>query len=335
MTQPMGRYGTVYSMSKLKETQTDSRTIKSGHLDVGQGHKVYYEQWGNKKAKTPILFFHGGPGSNYKWRHKRLFDPDVHQVIFFDQRGAGNSLPYGKLEHNTTDHLIEDAAKILKHLGVKHVYAYGVSWGSTMATLFTIRRPKQVRATIVGAIFSGSQTEIDYIDKGYFGRYYPEVWERFVASVPKSFADSPASYHYEQLKKGSPKDIVDSAKALEDLELPLLMFDWPGYEHSNTIRDKEPGDKEEYDYVPYQIYSHYLSQGCFMPDKHVLTKASGIKTPFAIVQGRYDMVCPPAAAYELHKAIPKSKLYITLDSHGSSDHENRTVTRTLIDAMFV
>ncbi|HTE22069.1 MAG TPA: alpha/beta fold hydrolase [Candidatus Limnocylindria bacterium] len=322
-------------MAQIKELQTDNYTIKSGHLDVGNGHKVYFEQWGNPKAKTPIICFHGGPGSRYKAYYKTIaFDPKVHQVIFFDQRGCGNSLPYGKLEHNTTQDIISDASKILAHLGIKRMYAYGRSWGCTLATLFTIQFPHLVKATIVGGVYTGSRAETDYVDNGYFKNFYPEVWDQLQDSVPKKFRDNPTAYHYDKLAYGNTEEIATSAKALEDLELPLLRFDWQGY--PATIPSIQTGDKKEpYDHVPYQIYAHYLSQGCFLPDGYILQEASKVKSPFAIVQGRYDMACPFKTAYALHQAIPQSKLYVTLAGHSSNDPENRTVTRALIDMLFI
>lgn len=320
-------------MADIRELQTDNFTIKSGHLDVGGGHKIYYEQWGDPNATVPILSFHGGPGSNYKASHKNLYNPHVHQVIFFDQRGCGNSLPYGKLENNTTDDILSDAVKILEHLGIKQVYTTGGSWGSTLATLFTIRYPKKTKATIVGGIFTGTKHEIEYVDKGYFKNFYPEVWERFVASVPESYQDNPAAYHYDKIANGAKIEITTSAKAFAELEIPLLQFDWQGY--GQTIPDKKPDEGETYDNVPYQIYAHYFSQRCFLPEGYILKESANIKTPFAIVQGRYDMVCPPKTAFELHRAIPHSKLYITLGSHGASDPENRSVKRALVDTMFV
>ena len=57
------------------------------YLDVGDGHKIYYEQYGNPNGK-PILFLHGGPGAGFSNSHKGFFDPKLFRVIFFDQRGC-------------------------------------------------------------------------------------------------------------------------------------------------------------------------------------------------------------------------------------------------------
>lgn len=312
--------------------KTDTFTLKSGHLPVGSGHKIWYESWGNPKAKIPVLFFHGGPGGQFKSKHKYGFDPKVHHVIGFDQRGSGNSLPYGKLEHNTTEDLLTDSIKLLKHLGVKRVYIEGGSWGSTLALLFSMTYPEVTVATIIRGVFTGTKKEIDYIDKGYFQNFYPEVWERFVASVPAAFKDEPGRYHYDVLRGTKKKDILASAKALEDLERPLLGFNWQGYSPDYT--QELPDTDSEYDYVPYQIYAHYMDNACFLEDDYIIKNAKTIKTPLHIVQGRYDMVCPPVTAYKIHSAVSHSKLFMTLGSHGH-DPENKTALDVLRSTVFM
>src|SRR5690349_4285137 len=46
---------------------------KSGHLDTGDGHQIYWEMCGNPEGK-PAVFLHGGPGSGCSPKHRRLFD---------------------------------------------------------------------------------------------------------------------------------------------------------------------------------------------------------------------------------------------------------------------
>ena len=312
----------------MKTIKTDEYTIKSGHLSVSNGHNIWYEQWGNPKSKIPVLSFHGGPGSQYKPHHKYNFDPEIHQVISFDQRGCGNSLPYGELKYNNTQELIKDAKLILEHLNIEKVYLFGGSWGSTMALLFNIDYPDIIEATIIRGIFTGTKAEISYVDKGLFKNFYPAVWERFVNSVPKSHKNNPAKYHYRQLNKTDNKSNIRSSKALEELEWPLLGFDWLGF---NDIKiDKDPTQKLlEYDFVPYKIYAHYMQNNCFLSGNYIIENCIKIKNPVHIVQGRYDMVCPPITAYNLHKTLQNSELYITLSSHGN-DPETRSVLKTLI-----
>ncbi len=317
----------------LRTIKTDEFTITSGHLDVGNGHSVWFEQWGNPQVKTPILMFHGGPGSEFKPKHKYNFDPERHQVISFDQRGCGNSLPYGELEHNTTQDVIADAVTILEHLGISNVHVNGGSWGSTLALLFAIEHPELTKTVSIRGVFTGTQAEIDWLDKGIFKRHYPEVWERFVATVPDTHKDNPADYHYKVIEDGDEPKLEATSKALSDLEIPILNFDWRGYDRE-VKKDADPNSSpEEFDPVPYKIYGHYFNNACFLEPDYILKNAHKITVPLYIVQGRYDMACPPITAYTLHKAVPHSKLYMTLASHGN-DPETSTALNVLRDTMY-
>lgn len=312
----------------LREVKTDKYTIVSSHIDVGDGHKIWFEQWGRKNAVTPILLFHGGPGSEFKPKHKDAFDPKVHQIIGFDQRGCGNSLPYGEINNNTTQKLVEDAAKLLDYLGINKVHIQGGSWGSAMALLFTLTYPERVASVLIRGIFTASRAEINYVDRGEFKKFYPEVWERFVETVPSHAKNDPAKYHYDHVLGDNKAEAIKSAKVLEELEGPLLGFDWNGYQdRGNTETDKE------YDFVPYKIYGHYLANNCFLEDEFILKNAHKIEAPLYIVQGRYDMVCPPITAYKLHRQVKHSKLFMTLSSH-AYDPENRSTCKALIETIF-
>lgn len=318
---------------KPRTYKTDEYTIKSGWLDVGDGHQVWYEQWGNPEAETPILMFHGGPGGEHKPKHKYDFDPTRHQVIGFDQRGGGNSLPYGEIKNNTTLDLTNDAVKILEHLNVDKVHVNSGSWGSTLALLFAVSFPERIKSVVVRGVFSGTQQEIDWLDKGLFRRHYPEVWERFVASVPEKYKDNPAQYHYQIIEKGTQAELEATSKALSDLEYPTLIFDWRGFD-PDINKDSDPEKPQDaFDPVPYKIYGHYFKNACFLEPDYILQNAHKIKVPLYIVQGRYDMACPPTTAYNLHKAVKGSKLYITLSSH-STDPETNTALKIIRDQLY-
>ena len=63
------------------------------HLEVGDGHQIWVQPWGNPEG-LPVVFLHGGPGSGCNPGQSALFDAARHRVIFMDQRGAGQSLPF-------------------------------------------------------------------------------------------------------------------------------------------------------------------------------------------------------------------------------------------------
>lgn len=300
----------------------DDYTIREFYIEVGDDHELYVHDWGNKKAKHPIIFLHGGPGSGCKDGHKKSFDPGQHRVVFFDQRGCGKSLPYGSLEHNTTKDLIEDINKIAKELKISSFVLAGGSWGSTLALAYAAKHPQNVQALVLHGIFTGTQTEIDYFDKGQFRTWFPEVWERYLKATPKDHRASPTTFHYQQILGDNENAARKSACAYGNMEGALLALD----DRFTPDSPKDPA----FDPTSLKIEVHYLANGCFMPDRHILNSARKLTMPAWIVQGRYDMVCPPTTAYELHQKLPKSQLIWTIGGHRSSERETSSVTRAIL-----
>lgn len=297
----------------------DEHTNQELHLDVGDGHTIYVQDWGIAKAKTPIFFLHGGPGNGTGDKYKLRFDPKINRVIFHDQRGSGQSTPYGSLKNNTTDKLVGDITKIADKLKIKKFAVAGGSWGSTLALAYALKHPDRVSDLLIQGIFTGSKSEIEWIDHGFFRLFYPEVWEEYLQTVPKSHRKNPTEYHAKYiLGSPGPKQIA-SAMAYQKLESSVLVLD---------DRPTIPADPETYDSNFITIETHYLQNGCFMPDRYILDNAHKLTMPTWIVQGRYDMVCAPAVAYELHQRIKGSKLIWTMAGHGN-DRSTYDVLRTL------
>ena len=118
-------------MSQLRSMYPPIEPYSAGTLDVGEGHRVYYERVGTPGAK-PAVFLHGGPGGGLSPEHRRLFDPNRYDVMLFDQRGCGQSTPYAGLEANTTWHLVSDIERLRELAGVDKWLVFGGSWGSTL-----------------------------------------------------------------------------------------------------------------------------------------------------------------------------------------------------------
>lgn len=298
----------------------DEFTISEEFVDVGDGHQLYLQDWGNKKAKTPIIFLHGGPGGGAADRHKQSFAPEQQRVIFFDQRGSGKSLPKGSLKHNTTEALINDIEVIVKHLKVEKFIITGGSWGSTLALAYALKYPLRVKAMVLRGIFTARKSEIDYLDKGGFQKFFPDLWDNYVASVPKAEQKNPSKYYYDQVFDNDKEASKKAAYAYSEmLEGPLLSLD-----------DRYTPDKyEEFDPDPMRIELHYLSQNCFLPESYILDNAHKLTMPIYLVQGRYDFVCPPATAYELHRKLPKSELIWTVSGH-KNEREGWNVERAIL-----
>ena len=74
---------------------------------------------------------------------------------------------------------------------------------------------------------------------------------------------------------------------------------------------------------------HYMQKRCFMPDNYILNNAHQLTNPVWLVQGRYDMVCPPITAYTLSQRLPECELLWTISGH-QAEHESQSLIRTII-----
>jgi proline iminopeptidase len=299
---------------------SDTYTISETIINTDDGHSLYVQDWGNKKAATTFVFLHGGPGSGCDDGHKSFFNPHKNRVIFFDQRGTGKSTPYGSLESNTTADLIGDISQITTALDVKQFVIVGGSWGSTLALAYTLKEPSKVLGLVLRGIYTGSLDENNALEKGHFRQFFPDVWQRFLDKTPTNHHKDPAAYHVERILGSDEDAIKESAYAMNELEVSVVKLD----DRMSTE------DILEFDPIPTKIEIHYTKNLCFMPDKYLLDNAYKIKTRTFLIQGRYDAVCPPITAYELHKKMPNSQLIWTLAGHSGSDRANYEATKTAI-----
>lgn len=297
----------------------DQFTLSELKLNVGDSHKLYVQEWGSANGKT-IVFLHGGPGSGCSDSHKALFNPQKDRVIFFDQRGAGKSTPSGSLKNNTTQDLVEDIEKIAEHFSLTDFVLVGGSWGSTLALAYALQYPMRVKAMVLRGLFTGSQEEIDFLDKGKFKAFFPDVWEDFVKRAPEKYRDDPSAYHSRQAFSENKTRRMSSLFAYSQMETNLIGLD----DRARIVGEEgfEPAGTE--------IELHYMQNRCFMPDDFLLDNAHKLNMPVWLVQGRYDMVCPPITAYRLSKTLPNNKLIWTVAGHSGSDRANFDVVKTII-----
>lgn len=286
----------------------------SGYLDVGDGHELYYEVCGNPTGK-PILFLHGGPGAGFSENDKRYFNPKVWKIILFDQRGAGKSKPFARIKDNTTDLLVKDIQKLLKFLEIDKVTLFGGSWGSTLALVYAIKHPQTVNGMIVRSIFLANNADKDFFLRGETGKFFPEVWERFIKIVPKEYQKKPEVYYHKQMQS---KD----EKAKE-----LFAYEWAYYELS-LLKMRVDGKRlleimENKTYLSLSpLEAHYFVNDCFLPENYILDNAHKLShMPVSIIHGRYDVMCPAVNAYLLHQKVKNSQLYFGIAGHSGSEKE--------------
>lgn len=297
----------------------DEYTNQELTLDVGRGHELYVHDWGNKTGKTPIVFLHGGPGGGCQDRHKQGFDPRTQRVIFHDQRGSGRSTPAGSLKHNTTEDLVEDIERIAVRLRLHQFVLTGRSWGSTLSLAYALKYPKRVKAMVLGGIFTGSQEEIDWIDEGGWREFYPEIWEQYLTATARAYRREPTPWHVKRILGRDKAAAKLSAYAYDSMEGAIHALD-----------DRyQPDSPDDFDPSGTIIEAYYLHKRCFMPDRHLIKNAKRLTMPVWLVQGRYDMICPPITAYQLDRELPNSQLIWTVGGH-RNEHEGWNVMRAIL-----
>lgn len=287
-----------------------------------QKHTLYVQEWGNPDGEI-FLFLHGGPGGCCSDSQKTLFNTDKHRVIFVDQRGSGRSTPAGSLENNTTQSLVEDLEQIRLLLSIETWAIVGGSWGSTLALCYAIAYPSCVKNLIIRGIFLGSQAEADWLTKGGYKTFYPDVWKAFSERTPQEFRSDPGAYHNSRLNAEDTEVAKASLYAYNQVEYGLISLD---------DRPKIT-DYETFQPSSSLIEWHYVNQLCFIPNNYILNNTPKLTMPIYIIQGRYDMVCVPKFAFDLHEKLPNSTLHWTIAGHSGSDRANFDTTKAIISAI--
>lgn len=284
----------------------------TGHLEPDGLHRVYYEQCGNPEGQ-PVLFLHGGPGAGCAPVHRRYFDPAHYHIVLLDQRGCGRSSPNGELERNDTWQIIGDLEAIRKRLGLDKWVLFGGSWGSTLALAYAQAHPDRIKGLILRGVFLATHDEIDWF-MHHMGRFFPEAFEEFFTPFTESESDNLLDFHHQCLVDPDPAIHIPAAKLWSAFEVKCSTL-IPNPEAVAQMDDPETALSLARLEAEYFRHGMFLEEGQLLADLH---KISHI--PAIIVQGRYDVICPPQAAYRLHKDWPGSELMMIPDAgHSASE----------------
>ncbi|MBT9383877.1 prolyl aminopeptidase [Pseudooceanicola sp. CBS1P-1] len=274
-------------------------------LDVGEGHTIYVEQSGNPEG-VPVVVLHGGPGGGCSPAMRRYFDPARYRVVLFDQRGCGRSRPFAGVEANTTWHLVRDIERIRETLGIDSWIVFGGSWGATLSLIYAQAHPERTRHLVLRGVFLMTRSELDWFYGGGAGAFWPETWARFVAPIPEEERDDLIAAYARRLFTGNQAEEVTYAKAWSAWENALASMSSSGH------GGEPPG---QYARAFARLENHYFTHLGWLEDNQILDQVDRIADiPGHIVQGRYDMICPPRMAHALHRAWPKSDLRMIPDA---------------------
>ena len=299
-------------MTEIRRTlYPEIEPYETGMLDVGEGHSLYYERVGTPGAK-PAVFLHGGPGGGMAPDHRRQWDPELYDVLLFDQRGCGKSQPFAEIEYNDTWRIVEDIERLRDMCGHEKWQAFGGSWGSTLALAYAQKYPERVSELVLRGVFLARQQEKSWLYGYGASEIMAEQWDQFTGIIPEAERGDLVRAYYERLTSD------DEATRLEAAREWSL---WEG--HVATLLPNEElldsfGDPAKA--VPFaRICAKFFLENFFLEENELLNnvdKLAGI--PGIIVQGRHDICTPPGAAWALKKAWPEAEFWIVHDAGHSA-----------------
>jgi proline iminopeptidase len=275
--------------------------LSSQLIAVGDGHEIHVETVGRADG-IPAVYLHGGPGSGCQPDHRRLFDPERFHAVLFDQRGAGRSRPKGRREHNTLPHLIADMETIREKLGFARWMIVGGSWGATLALAYAQAHPERVSGIVLRATFLGTRRELEGAFLDVLPRFYPDLNGDFLKILPSQERQLPLDAYWRRILDSDPAVHGPAARARHDTERILS-------EHASgrvRLELDSPNASRALPATPF-MEAHYFQNDCFMKPGQLLAEAKKLDgIPGLVVQGRYDLLCPPATSHALCAVWPDS-----------------------------
>jgi proline iminopeptidase len=301
--------------------------FQSGYLKVSDIHEIYYELCGNPKGK-PVFVIHGGPGMGCSPVMRQYFNPEEFLIVLHDQRGAGKSKPRTEIRENTTQNLVEDIEQLRKKLNLEKIILFGGSWGSTLSLAYAETFPENVSSMVLRGIWLASKDEEDHIWNG-IPRFFPEMYESLINALPDSVLPPNSNKLRRLMQSEDRKDREKYAKIASRFEYKAC-----GLNISEESLDEYYGSEDNMAefYSSTLIEYYYANNGCFLEEGQLLRDTYKIQNiPTIIINGRYDMICPPVTAFKLHRRLPLSKLIIVEEAgHLASE---KPIENELLKAM--
>ncbi len=299
-----------------------------GHLRVSELHQIYFEQCGSPEGR-PVVFLHGGPGGGVNPTYRQYFHPEKWRVVLFDQRGCGGSQPHAELRENTTWNLVADIEALRDHLGIERWAVFGGSWGSTLSLAYSQAHPERCTGLILRGIFLLRRKEIQWFYQEGASYLFPDAWEDYLAPIPESERHDLVGAYYRRLTDPDPQVQIEAARS------------WSIWEASTSRLQPSTDLIQRFGQTDFatafaRIECHYFVNGGFMePEDQLLRNVDRIRhLPGVIVQGRYDVVCPPVSAWELHRAWPEAEFHLIPDAgHAMSEPGTRTALLNATDRL--
>ena len=292
----------------------DAEPFEAGTLEAGDGHVLYWEQFGARQG-VPVVYLHGGPGSGCTPGIRRAFDPAVHRTVLFDQRASGRSTPHASQDgvdwaSIDLNHHVADIEALRTHLDIDRWIVFGVSWGSVLGATYAERYPDRVLGVVLCAVSLGRAEDIDWLTV-HAGRFFPAEWRAFCDHVPEPLRGQRLVDAY-NARVMDPDPVVREAAA-------QAWCDWESAHLATTTalarRNPRYDDPRFRLGFARQVTHCWRNDSWLAPDEIVKNAHRLAGIPGCLVQGRLDLSGPLDGAWRLNQAWRGSNLII-VDNEG-------------------
>ena len=254
---------------------------KGEMLDVAPGLSLFYEVRGQGSG-LPLIVVNGGPGFDHAYLHcSDAWDRLAanRKVVFYDQRGDGQSTPLRPDQTTTLLEQISDLDAVrAKIAGDGKFDLMGHSWGGYLVMAYASRHPDRIAHLVIADAAAPKIQETAFL----FKNIYPETTERQDAMA---FGEA----------LGDPDAI---AKSLREYSSMLFV--------SNAVRDAYLLRSESFVFRP-KINAALWGEA----EKYDLNpELRKFRFPTLVVTGRYDFNVAPSVAYGIHKNVPASEFAV-------------------------
>jgi proline iminopeptidase len=202
-----------------KENQNVIKIEKSQETIEINGVKHFVEKIGTGE---PMLVLHGGPGLFHDYLVPHFENlAKKYQIIFYDQRGCGQTdFPQDTSSINVESY-IEDLEVLRNHLKIEKLNLVGHSWGTLIAINYAKKYPANLNRMI---LISPSPSNSDYFDQTFNNmqkkRTEEDTRDLIQAMMSKEFENREEKSFRKAILLGDQVNLADQEK-IEELYQPM------------------------------------------------------------------------------------------------------------------
>lgn len=267
-------------------TSCDKPLLKESGTKAINGTELFYQTIGQGE---PILVLHGGPGLNHQYLLDGLTPlAKNYQLIFYDQRGCGQSSKELDSATVSLELFIEDIESLRKEFKIEKLNLLAHSWGGLLAMQYAIKYPDKLN-TLILSNSVGASTEID-------GKASQLMNERFTA------------------EDNAKRNEIFQSEAFKNREIgaieSLMKLGFKQQFYNDQLIDSLKLSLND-DYMTTNALLQYLGKD--LSNYDFFSELKQVNTPTLLVYGSYDPLTN-FAGKALNETIPQSTFEVINES---------------------